>query len=139
LFDTNYDSSAAAVQAVKAILPLVDIFLPNALELKLLSGINDVELACTTIGVPMVVVKLGKAGCFVYSYSMGYSGYIETLANDSPIDLNGAGDFWAAGFITELLRTGNLMDAARFGNEVASMAIDYIKLAEKLKTVEMLA
>ncbi len=40
------------------------------------------------------------------------------------VDLTGAGDSFAAGFLIHYSETGDLLKAARFGNATASLAIE---------------
>ncbi|MBI4673302.1 MAG: hypothetical protein HY741_16750 [Chloroflexi bacterium] len=71
---------------------------------------------------PVVIMTLGVNGCTIYQKSKRP---LEVPAFPTKVvDLTGAGDSFAAGFLIRYYETGDLLQAARFGNATASLAIE---------------
>jgi 1D-myo-inositol 3-kinase len=71
---------------------------------------------------PVVILTLGVNGCIVYQRGKAP---IEVPAfPTNVVDLTGAGDSFAAGFLIRYYETHDLIEAARFGNATASLAIE---------------
>jgi sugar/nucleoside kinase (ribokinase family) len=71
---------------------------------------------------PFVILTLGVNGCIIYQKSQAP---IEVPAFPTHVvDLTGAGDSFAAGFLIRYHETHDLLAAARFGNATASLAIE---------------
>lgn len=82
---------------------------------------RDLQRLCRTLGVPTVIVTLGRRGAFVSRESAGrfVAGH-----RVRAVDTTGAGDAFVGGFAAGLVRPGaDLLDAARFGNAVAALAV----------------
>jgi len=95
--DTNYDP-AQRWDGLEALLPYVDILLPNEAELLAISGAPGVAagLALLAQRVPLVAVKRGAAG------AEAWRGAERVRAVGPPVavaDTTGAGDSFGAGFI----------------------------------------
>jgi D-tagatose-1,6-bisphosphate aldolase subunit GatZ/KbaZ len=107
------------------LLPVVrlsDIVLPSGGEASLLVHEPDNDLACQRLiemGVKIVVLKLGKIGCRVFT---------SETTTDVPgfriksIDPTGAGDCFDAGFISGFLDNLPINDAARLANAMGALA-----------------
>lgn len=71
---------------------------------------------------PVVIMTRGVDGCTIFQKNK--------LPVDVPafptnvVDLTGAGDSFAAGFLIRFHETGDLLQSARFGNATASLAIE---------------
>ena len=122
-----------------AILRHADILVPNEVEFVALvnrlpaSGArNFTETAllamprtglhalCRKIGVPTVVITLGKRGCFVSTTD----GFLSLRAHKvRAVDTTGAGDAFVGGFAAGLADGGSIADAARKGNAVAALSV----------------
>jgi ribokinase len=96
--DTN-DDPAGRWQGVEALLPLLDLLLPNRAEVIALAADTDVHRAAARLATcgPLVVVKDG-----------GHGGFVVTPAGErvtadaprvNPVDTTGAGDTFNAAFI----------------------------------------
>jgi sugar/nucleoside kinase (ribokinase family) len=99
-----------------------DFIFPNREEGKQLTGESEapaIARRLRRLGVRTVVVKLGEGGCFVDSpegefTSSGFPVH--------PVDTTGAGDCFAAAFLSALCRGHDLRYAARFANAAAALS-----------------
>jgi 2-dehydro-3-deoxygluconokinase len=119
-------TSQKAREILEPIFPLADYILP---------GIEDMEAVCGRamkeqevldylhgLGCGSVILKLGDRGALV-SHAGDRSEYVECAKIADPVDLMGAGDAFASGFITGLLEGMRGRDAADLGNAVAGISI----------------
>lgn len=113
------------LEEIREALGYVDYFFPNYDEACLMTGktevgaIADAFLDC---GVKHIIVKVGKRGCFIKSRKEEY--LVPGYPDASCIDTIGAGDNFAAGFITALLEGRSLNECAMFANAVASVSVE---------------
>jgi sugar/nucleoside kinase (ribokinase family) len=112
--DVVNGESLRRVDALCAMLPFIDWFLPSEEEALALTGARDAGAAAARLrawGARGVVVKRGDAGCLV----VGAAG---SRAVTSPrvavVDTTGAGDSFDAGFVAALVRGLPAPDAARY-------------------------
>lgn len=101
-----------------------DIVLPGIEEGRLLTNeITPEKIAERFIqnGAGTVVVKLGAQGAFCHSQDI--KEYIEGFKIEHVVDTVGAGDGFAAGFISGLLRGWSYRDAVVLGNRVGASAV----------------
>lgn len=123
------------------VLRLVDVLIPNETEFVALvnllrpTGKNDfgepalhalapaeLHALCQTLGVPTVIVTLGRRGCFV-SQRSGYVA-IPAYTGIKVVDTTGAGDAFVGGFAAGYVKFGkDLVAAARYGNAVAALSV----------------
>ncbi|HYP39222.1 MAG TPA: carbohydrate kinase family protein [Chloroflexia bacterium] len=100
-----------------------DIIFPNLEEGKLLSGRETPgEIAASLLDVsPVVVLKLGERGCIVATHE----GTLEVSAAqvDRVVDVTGAGDAFAAGFVVEYLKSRDPRQAAIAANMTAGEVV----------------
>jgi sugar/nucleoside kinase (ribokinase family) len=81
---------------------------------------NDGALKLVETGVPLVVVTMGNKGVTVYNQS----GQIHYPANKlNVLDTTGAGDSFAAGFITSFYQKKGLKECLKAGNESAANCV----------------
>jgi sugar/nucleoside kinase (ribokinase family) len=126
-FDTGWDPeewAGDAVSEVLAMLPHVDVFLPNESEAFALTGETDAAAAASALRTHCsgwVVVKLGSRGLL----AAGPSGARFTI--DAPavkaIDTTGAGDSLAAGLLAGLADGHDVASALATGVRVASTVV----------------
>jgi 2-dehydro-3-deoxygluconokinase len=126
VFDPNirhklWDSSNY-IPVLKELLEMSDFFLPGFDELKLLFPNEEIEEIIPKIlrfGVETIVVKNGAAGATYYTSSerKNVSGY----PNEHVVDPVGAGDGFAAGFLSGLIENLSLYDSVKRGNLIGSM------------------
>ena len=102
--DTNWDPDESWNTTLAQVLPLTDLFFPNAEEARRISGFDSVDEAVgwfRDLGIPIVALKLGAGGARVHSKRKAWQfGVIPASGGDSV----GAGDSFDAGFIAGWLR-----------------------------------
>ncbi|MBM7622661.1 sugar kinase [Sporohalobacter salinus] len=114
-----------------------DIVMPGIEEGEILLGTDDPEEIADQIldlGAEIVIVKLGAEGALVANKEAkeevaGYS--VERV-----VDSIGAGDGFAAGFISGQLRGANIVDSTKLANAVGAFATTVIGDVEGLPTKE---
>ena len=113
------------LEDIKGALSYVDYFFPNYEEASLMTGESDVEKIADIFlgyGVKHVVVKVGKAGCLIKNIEE--SMLVPAYAHANCLDTIGAGDNFAAGFISALLEGKDFKTCAQFANSVASISVE---------------
>ena len=111
--DTNWDPQESWA-GVKELLPLTDVFLPNAGEALAISGADDVESACAQLSfrVPVVAIKLGAQGALA---RRGENSARCPALTAQVVDTVGAGDSFDAGFLYGYLGGWSLEDCTKMG------------------------
>ncbi|WP_448593638.1 carbohydrate kinase family protein [Thermoflexus hugenholtzii] len=118
--DTNYDP-AERWEGLDQLLPLTDVFLPNAAEACALMGTPDVEVAALRLAriVRVVAVKQGAEG------ALGVQGEQIVRVPSLPVavvDTVGAGDNFDAGFLYGYLQGWPLEKSLRLGTVCGSLS-----------------
>jgi 2-dehydro-3-deoxygluconokinase len=101
-----------------------DIVLPGIEEGRLLTGEVTAEKIAKRLiqnGAKAVVVKLGAQGAFYHTEEK--QEYVGGFKIESVVDTVGAGDGFAAGFISGLLRGWSYQQAVALGNRVGASAV----------------
>jgi 2-dehydro-3-deoxygluconokinase len=102
---------------------LCDIFLPSLEDIEQLVGIRDpraiVDWACQH-GASAVVLKLGAAGCLI---SDGTTCTSIPAKPVQAVDATGAGDCFCGNLLARLAAGDLLLDAARYANAAAALAV----------------
>lgn len=113
-----------AKEFINSILPDVDILLVGDEEVELLLENTDLEQAIKEFygyGISKVVIKRGAKG------AMGYDGenlfYIDGIPPKALVDTVGAGDGFAAGFLTSTIKGESFEDSIKFANAVGSLVV----------------
>lgn len=120
----NYD--ACTLKDLENVLPMVDYMFPNEEEASALTGKSDLdEMADVFLsyGVKNIIIKIGKEGCFVKNATKRM---IVPAIGNKVVDTTGAGDNFAAGFITALLDEKPIEECCRFAAGTAGIAIQHI-------------
>ncbi len=120
--DPGMSVPQAALDKMRALLPVVDIVLPNLAEAQRLTGLSQPEpcaLALLEAGAEVVALKLGGDGCLIgdqegFRHVPGFAVEIR--------DTTGAGDTFAAGLIAGYLGGLDWCSAAVLGNAMGAMA-----------------
>ena len=121
-FDMQCDPADKWDINYKAILPYVDIFLPNEKELLIITKNKNLDNAIAELKdiVKILAVKLGDKGSVVaYSNKVNYQ---HAFAVDNLIDTIGAGDSFDAGFIFKFLQNASIETCQSFGNLVGAIS-----------------
>ena len=99
--DPNWDPAEVWDGGLHELLPLIDVFLPNATEARAIAGIHDLEEAASALAArgPLVAVKDGAAG----GLGVEDARLVRVAAPEAgvapPVDTVGAGDAFDAGFL----------------------------------------
>lgn len=120
----SFEVIGAAKDSLPQILrEYVDIVFANEDEAATLLGGNDYEAMARQLGqwCDIAVVKLGKAGSIVcHENTIIHAGAVQGI---SARDTTGAGDFYAAGFLREVIRGNSMKAAARLGAELGAAVV----------------
>lgn len=108
---------------VREALPYIDYIFPNENEAAYYTGREDyreMAAALLEMGVGHVVVKAGPAGCLCRSRTECFSLPAFPV---KALDSTGAGDNFAAGFISALLHGADFYGSCRFGAAAAALCV----------------
>lgn len=127
-FDPNIRLKLWTIEEAKKVLVDIanraDIVMPGLDEAELLLGLNDKDEVCDYFlnkEAKIVAVKLGAEGCYIKNKKEGVkvSGYdVSNLIQDTA----GAGDGFAAGFLSGYLEELSLKEIGEYANGVGAMA-----------------
>jgi sugar/nucleoside kinase (ribokinase family) len=122
--DTVWDDTGRWMTLLEPSLPFIDYFIPSLPEAQAITGLNepvDVARALNDHGAGVVVLKMGADGCLVMSADN------ETLRlpafDVDVVDATGAGDAFAAGFITGIWQDWSLEKTAQFASAVGALCV----------------
>ncbi|WP_312460977.1 sugar kinase [Proteiniclasticum sp.] len=116
-------SKEEARETILEMVKLTDLLFPGKEEAELLLGLTEPEEIADSflnLGVQTVALKLGKSGCYVKNKETEAFVYGYTV--DHPVDTVGAGDGYAAGFLSGYLEHLSLTECAQRANAVGAMA-----------------
>lgn len=114
--DTQWDPAEKWELELEELLPNVDVFIPNEVEIKNLTNKNSVEEAINFLSdfSNIIVVKKGSKGSVAWSNNELKE--IPAFLNENVVDAIGAGDSFDAGFICKFIKNESIEDCQRFGN-----------------------
>jgi len=123
-----------AIDEVQSWLPLMDVLLLNEEEAIYLSGHGDIELALDTLleQCKTIVIKRGSHGAVGKSRG-GESVSIPAISVDVA-DTTGAGDAFAAGFISHFTTHHDLLRALMAGVELAALCVAIVGARPRVGT-----
>ena len=113
--------------------------MPNAIELKLITGKEDYFEGADVLigeGARVVAVKLGSDGCYVTD---GRERLRIEAFKVKAVDTTGAGDAFCAGFLYGMLNEKSLRECGKLGNFVASRCVMKLGARTGLPYAENLA
>lgn len=121
--DIVWDARGKWEKTLKYCLPYVDIFVPSLIEGKMVTGKNSKEEIAEELlkkGVKIVAITLGKNGCYIKTKNeeLTVPGY-----KIKAVDTTGAGDAFAAGFLTGYFKGYNLSNVGKLANAVGAMCV----------------
>lgn len=126
VFDPNYRRKLWGEQIAKKTLlrfaALADIVLPGISEGEFLFGKSspqEIAKSFLEIGPSLVVLKLGSRGTWYFTKEA--DNMVPGFKVEQVVDPVGAGDGFAAGFLSGLLRNWPIEDAVRMGNAVGAL------------------
>ncbi|MGC2160887.1 MAG: sugar kinase [Silvibacterium sp.] len=119
--DTNDDPDDRWGPPLDALLPFVDVLLPNEDEAFRMTGKDNLDDALQVLAarVPCVAVKCGRRGSIVQAKGQRISAAPVTV---TPVDTIGAGDSFNAGFLFAWLNGLSHGDCARAGNITGALS-----------------
>ena len=119
--DTNDDPDDRWDGGLDAILPHVDILLPNEREAMKMACADDLETAVTRLSarVKTLVVKLGSRGAMAIQ---GGQRFTAPAAKVQVVDPVGAGDSFDAGFLHQFVQGADLQTCLDFGNRCGAFS-----------------
>jgi sugar/nucleoside kinase (ribokinase family) len=120
--DVQWDPDEQWDLPIRELLPLVDLFLPNEVEVLALTGCDVVEEAIDQLSsyANIVVVKLGEKGCL--AMENGVVTYVPSFLNENVVDAIGAGDSFNAGFIYHFLQGYSVEMCQVYGNLMGAIS-----------------
>ena len=126
--DTTRAKNRETLDDIAELLPSIDFFLPNESELATLTGSDDTFANIAALmrrGLKCAIVKRGGKGCVIAHGSDITT--IDAFPVEKVIDTTGAGDCFAAGFISVALIDGlPLSECGRFACATASIAVEHV-------------
>lgn len=136
--DTAWDSKGRWMKVLEPCMPYLDLFIPSYEEAVQLSGREkpeDIADVFLSQGVKVAVIKMGKDGCFIKA-SSGEMYTIPTYTDIKPVDTTGAGDSFAAGFLTGLSNGWSLYECGKFANAVGTHCVSAVGASTGIRTME---
>jgi 2-dehydro-3-deoxygluconokinase len=128
VFDPNIRlklwSKEEAKETLMEIAGQCDIILPGLEEGEILTGETTPEKVASRFlqnGAKVVVVKLGEKGAFYATQEL--EEYVPGFAVSQIVDSVGAGDGFAAGFLSGLIRGWSYSEAVKLGNRIGAYAL----------------
>jgi sugar/nucleoside kinase (ribokinase family) len=115
--------SGYGVDALEKVMERTSILFLNKKEVKILTGMDFEEGAPMLVdrGVPMVVVTCGSEGANLYTEE----GIMHSPSREvNCLDTTGAGDTFAAGFISAFIKGKSPVECLESGNMVASSCVE---------------
>jgi sugar/nucleoside kinase (ribokinase family) len=119
--DPDHDPQETWDDSIRALLPYVDLFLPNEVEAMAIaqkSGLGEAAKSLSELS-KTVVIKVGANGAEVVSPGQSFSAPAFKVA---PIDTTGAGDSFDAGFIFQHLQGASLQKCVVWGNACGALS-----------------
>lgn len=132
--DPQEDYINGNIDRILAMLKNVDIFLPSQEEVFRLLGHHDYKMACeqfSKYGVHIVVIKMGPEGSLIFD-SSNHEFIKIPIYETKVVDTTGAGDAYCGGFMSMLVKSGNLQKAGLAGSVSASFAVEGFGLTPML-------
>ncbi|NLC68008.1 MAG: carbohydrate kinase family protein [Clostridiaceae bacterium] len=136
--DTAWDSRGRWMKVLEPCMKYTDLFMPSYEEAVQLSGREDPEEIADvflSMGVKIAVIKLGKDGCFIKD-SGGQKYKVPTYEDIKPVDTTGAGDSFAAGFLTGISRGWSLYECGKFANAVGTHCVMAVGASTGIKSMK---
>lgn len=119
--DMQWDPAEKWDVDFNALLPLVDVFLPNNNEINAITGKKTVEESLAVLGpyANIIAVKLGHEGSMCYKKEQTL--FAKPFLNENVVDAIGAGDSFNAGFLSAYLQGLSMEDCLERGNIIGAI------------------
>ena len=135
--DTDWDDSKGWLDWIKPSLPYIDIFMPSIEEARMISqkeSPQEIAEFFLPFGLKVFVLKMGKDGCYVRTSNTELS--IPSYKNIVAVDTTGAGDAFAAGFLTGYFKGWTLEKSAKLANACGAMCVTALGAINGIKNLE---
>lgn len=135
-FDTVWNTSSGWMNTVKPCLPYVDYMIPSIEEAKMLTGKEDPEDIAQVFldhGVKVVGLKMGERGCYIRTADVKLA---IPRYQVQVVDALGAGDAFAAGFLTGVVKGWDLEQTGRFANAVGALCVTALGATTGVRSLE---
>ena len=134
--DTAWDSRGRWMELLAPCLPYMDYAVPSIEEARMVTGLHepaDVAKALMDRGVKVVGLKMGEDGCYIRSAD----DEVRMPKYDvEAVDACGAGDAFAAGFLTGIVKGWDLEMTGRFANAVGACCVTAIGATTGIRSLE---
>lgn len=134
--DTAWDSKGRWMSLLKPCLPHMDYAVPSIEEARQVTGKQDpadVAKVLMDYGVKIVALKMGSEGCYIRSSDTELRIPIFEV---EAIDALGAGDCFAAGFLTGVIHGWDLEKTGRFANAVGALCVMALGATTGVRSLE---
>ncbi len=135
-FDTVWNASSGWMDTIRPCLPYVDYMIPSIEEAKMLTGKEhpeDIAQVFLDYGVKAVGLKMGERGCFIRTAD---ASIVIPRYQVQAIDALGAGDAFAAGFLTGVVKGWDLEQTGRFANAVGALCVTALGATTGVRSLE---
>ncbi|WP_422350975.1 carbohydrate kinase family protein [Flagellimonas sp.] len=134
--DVQWDPFEAWDLDLDKILPHVDIFIPNEVELLKLTGSSNIDSAIDSIKNRgrHTVIKCGRKGSILFYADKRVS--CKPFLNKNVVDAIGAGDSFNAGYISKFIKGKSPEECQRFGNLIGAISTTKPGGTEALKNMD---
>lgn len=125
--ENRYVLAEEVTEKLRTVAPLCDLIIGTEEEIRILGGADDLALALRHVraaSTAVIVCKAGPKGCFIFSGETDFDqalhvpGYVVDVLN-----VLGAGDAFAAGFVSGWLRGADLAMCGRRGNAAGALVV----------------
>jgi ribokinase len=124
VFAPAHDLDLYDEECLRQCVDLADVVLANQAEAEVIKSVLSADSSIVNRRLRAFVTTRGPAGSVIDTPSGSFD--VPACAPQKVIDTTGAGDAYAAGFVSEMAATGDLLRAARMGSVVSSFAIESI-------------
>ena len=134
--DTAWDSKGRWMSVLKPCLPYIDYAVPSIEEARMVTGKHDpadVAKVLMDNGVKVIALKMGVDGCYIRSADVELK---IPKYNVEAVDALGAGDCFAAGFLTGLVKGWDLESTGRFANAVGASCVMALGATTGVKSLD---
>jgi len=135
-FDTVWNANSGWMQTIKPCLPYVDYIIPSIEEAKMLTGKEEPEDIAQVFldhGVKVVGLKMGERGCYIRTPEVKLA---IPRYQVQAVDALGAGDAFAAGFLTGVVKGWDLEQTGRFANAVGALCVTALGATTGVRSIE---
>lgn len=137
VFAPAHDLDLYDEECLRQCVDLADVVLANQAEAKVIRSALSVNSKIANRQLRAFVTTCGSAGSVIETPSDSFE--VPACVPQNLVDTTGAGDAYAAGFVSELSVTGDLLRAARMGSAVASFAIESLGCQTSVPTSTQVA